>query len=252
MAKRITPAVLLQKQLDQLGVARPGDVGWAHGANSRAKLESALADPRVHYVEGDISLGANGQAIMAHPPADSSDLLFRDWLHAIVAAGKGTKLDFKSPDVVEFCLAEARGHAQGRIPLMVNGDLLVGPGGQPVIFDPEKFVALYKQHLPQAIFSPGWRVSESGTSYSREMLTEMRELAQSVPGPVTLCFHAWFLFSSWPDVKWLLDQTTYTLTVWGKVADPELLGWLRHYTNPERCFYDVQDGHGNQIFVTQT
>jgi len=249
MATRLSVTKILHQQLDRLGVARPGDVGWVHGANSRDKLEAALVDPGVHWVEGDISLGADGQVIMAHPPVTTSDLPFTDWLHATVAAGKGAKLDFKTPAVVESCLIEAKNHALGRIPLMVNADLLVGPGGTPVNFDPAEFLALHKKYLPRSILSPGWKVGENGTSYSREMLTEMWELLRPVRGPVTLCFHAWFLFSSWPDVKWLLDQTSYSLTVWGKIGDPELLGWLRKYTNPARCFYDVQDIEGMQLSV---
>jgi len=251
MATRTPPAEILQQQLDQLGVSRPGDVGWVHGANNRATLEAALADPAVHFVEGDISLGENGQVIMAHPPAMTSDLSFTDWLRMTVAAGKGAKLDFKTPAVVESCLLEARRHALGHIPLMVNADLLVGPGGKRAIFDPVTFLDQCKRHLPQAILSPGWKVGDGGTSYSREMLTEMRELLRAVHGPVTLSFHAWHLLTSWPDVKWLLDQTQYTITVWGIVADPELLGWLRKYTNPARCFYDVQDAQGYQLTVTR-
>lgn len=250
MATRLSATELLQQQLAQLGVTRPGDVGWVHGANNRARLEAALVDPAIHYVEGDIALGENGQIIMAHPPASTSDLFFTDWLHATIAAGKGAKLDFKTPAIVETCLREARQHALGRIPLIVNADLLVGPGGSSVIFDPAEFLALHKRYLPQAILSPGWKVSDDGTSYSREMLTEMWDLVRPVRGPVTLCFHAWHLLTSWPDVKWLLDQTPYTVTVWGKIGDPELLGWLRRYTNPNRCFYDVQDAQGNQLSVT--
>ena len=68
MTKRLSPERILQRQLEQLGVTRPGDVGWSHGTNSRAKLAVALDDPNVHYVEGDISLGSDGQAIMAPAP----------------------------------------------------------------------------------------------------------------------------------------------------------------------------------------
>ncbi len=245
----MTAADVLQKQLSSVGVARPGDVGWVHGANNRAKLEAALIDPRVHWVEGDISLGDNDQVIMAHPPATTSDLSFSDWLHAIVGAGKGAKLDFKTPDIVEPCLIAAKRDALGRIPLMINADLLQGPGGQPAIFDPHEFLALHNTHTPKAILSPGWRVSDTGIGYSREMLKEMTGLLRSISSPVTLCFHAWLLFTSWPDVKWLLDETRYTFTVWGKIDSPELLRWLRKFTNPARCFYDVQDADGSQIFV---
>jgi len=250
MATRLTASEILQQQLDHLGVTRPGDVGWAHGANNQARLKTALADPAVHYLEGDISLDDRGYAIMAHPPATTSDLRFTDWLGAIVAAGKGAKLDFKSPAVVERCLDEANRQAAGRIPLMINADLVMGPGGQPPIFDPGRFLALHKSMLPQCILSPGWRVGDNGISYSREMLGEMRDLLSTTRGPITLPFHAWYLFSSWPDVKWLLGRSSYTMTIWGRIDAPELLAWLGKRTDPNRCFYDMQDADGIQLSVT--
>ena len=51
----VTPAARWVPILDALGVERPGDVGWVHGANSNQKLMGALSDPAVHFIEGDIT-----------------------------------------------------------------------------------------------------------------------------------------------------------------------------------------------------
>ena len=53
-----------QPILDALGVGRPGDIGWIHGANTRAALAGGLSDPRVNFIEGDIS-PVGGEIIMA-------------------------------------------------------------------------------------------------------------------------------------------------------------------------------------------
>lgn len=99
-----------QPIMDGLNVARPGDIGWVHGANTRASLSAALSDPRVHFIEGDISW-VGTEIIMAHPPITESDLEFEQWLDMTVATGKGAKLDFKSSDALVHCLTYAGRHA---------------------------------------------------------------------------------------------------------------------------------------------
>lgn len=44
------------------------------------------------------------EAIMAHPPAVTSDITLVEWLHDAAGSGKGIKLDFKSTEVVELSL----------------------------------------------------------------------------------------------------------------------------------------------------
>lgn len=65
-----------QPIMEALGVKRPGDVGWIHGANSSQALLGALSDPNVHFIEGDISV-VDEEIIMAHPPVTESDLALR-------------------------------------------------------------------------------------------------------------------------------------------------------------------------------
>lgn len=243
------PGKTLEWHLAYFGVKRPGDVRWSHGANSTDRLASALIDPHIHFIEGDISEGPDGRAIMAHPPAETSNLTYEEWIRTIVEVGKGAKLDFKSPNVVKTSLEYARQIAAERVPLIVNADLFQGPGGGPVRFQPDQFMALYRELLPQAMFSPGWTVGSGGIGYTQQMLDTMKAYARKAPNAVTISFHAWLLFASWPEVKWLLDETPHTMTVFGKIDTPELVQWLRKFTNPNRTFYDVQTPDGEQIHI---
>lgn len=234
--------------LDALGVTRPGDIGWIHGANTRARLSAALSDPQVHYIEGDISV-VDSEIIMAHPPIAESDLAFETWLDMTIAAGKGAKLDFKSPDALAHCLTYARRRADGKIPLAVNADIQTGPGGGPPRFDPTEFLRLCHQLLPQAYLSVGWTVGPGGIGYTKEMLAAMLELLVDVDAPVSICFHAGYLRAAWPRLNGILDDTDYTFTIWGKIEDAPLLSWIRAHTPPERCFYDMQDQNNAQIHL---
>lgn len=235
--------------VEPLGVKCPGAVGWVHGANRSQALKAALADPKVHFIEGDISV-VGDEVIMAHPPIVESDLSFESWLDLTVAAGKGAKLDFKSPDAVAPCLSYAKRVAAGRIPLCANADILAGPGGEPPTFNPREFIDLCNNLLPQAFLSVGWTV-EAGDriGYTEEMLAAMREALDGVDATFSLCFHAAYLPNIWPRIEELLKQTDYTITVWGRVEDPALLSWIRANTPPERCFYDMQSGDGRQIHL---
>ena len=235
--------------MEPLGVECPGEVGWVHGANRLQALKAALSDPNVHFIEGDISV-VGDETIMAHPPIMESDLSFERWLDFTVAAGKGAKLDFKSPDAVAPCLSYAKRIAADRIPLCANADILPGPGGEPPIFNPKEFIDLCNNLLPQAFLSVGWTV-ETGDriGYTEEMLAAMHGALAGVGAAISLCFHAGYLRSVWPRLEELLMQTDYTITVWGRVEEPALLSWIRAKTPPERCFYDIQAEDGRQVHL---
>ena len=236
--------------LKPLGVERPGDIGWVHGANRLQTLRTALSDPQVQFIEGDIAL-VGEELIMAHPPITESDLEFETWLDMTVAAGKGAKLDFKTPEAVDHCLSYAKRNALGKIPLCANADILSGPGGDPAVFNPVEFINLCKSLLPQAFLSLGWTVKSGDRSgYTNGMLDAMFDTVAGVEAPVSLCFHAGYLRRLWPKFEERLNQTEYTITVWGRVEDPALLDWIRTSTPSERCFYDMQSGDGSQIHLS--
>ena len=235
--------------MEALGVKRPGDIGWIHGANSSQALLGALSDPNVHFIEGDISV-VDGEIIMAHPPVTESDLGFENWLDLTIDAGKGAKLDFKSPEAVTHCLNYARQHASGRIPLCVNADILAGPGGGEPVFKPDEFMSLCNRILPQAFLSLGWTVEEGELGYTKEMIDEMLNLLVAVEATVTLCFHAGYLPKAWARLEEILEETDFTFTIWGRIGDQGLLSWIRANTPAGRCFYDVQWKDGTQIHLT--
>ena len=78
----------------------------------------------------------------------------------------------------------------------------------------------------------------------------MLELLANVEAPATICLYTGHLRAGWPRLKDILEETDYTLTVWGKIEDPALVSWIRANTPPERCFYDIQNGDGRQIHLT--
>ena len=245
----VARSVRWQPIMDQLGVACPGDIGWVHGANTRATLSAALSDPRVHFIEGDIS-AVGTKIIMAHPPITESDLAFETWLDLTVASGKGAKLDFKSADALNECLTYAAQHAVEKIPLCVNADVLPGPGGELPNIDPQELLSLSSRFLPQAFVSLGWTVGEAGGGYTKEMVAAMLELLVDVDAPVTFCFHAGYLRAVWPRVQSILEETDHTFTIWGMTDDASLLSWIRANAPPARCFYDMQRGDCSQIHLS--
>lgn len=246
-----TPPARWLPILEPLGVSRPGDVGWIHGANSSQALLGALSDPRVQFIEGDISL-VGGEIIMAHPPVVESDLSFERWLDLTVAAGKGAKLDFKSPEAVVPCLTYAEKRAAGKIPLCANADILAGPGGDEALFSPGEFVSLCSSLLPQAFLSLGWTVEKGESGYTGAMIDSMLGLLADVNAAVTLCFFAGYLKEAWPRVGEILEENDCTLTIWGRTSDRPLVSWIRDNTPAERCFYDMQWRDGSQIHLTQS
>ena len=109
-------------------------VSWSHATNSKALLDQALADSTM-MIEADVSLGPGNRPIMAHPPANTSDLSLQQFLETVLesteaGAKKGIKLDFKLLGVVEPSLSMLEGlRDRLAIPLWLNADILQGPGG---------------------------------------------------------------------------------------------------------------------------
>ena len=107
---------------------------WSHATNSKALLEQALNDSTM-MIEADVSLGRENVPIMAHPPADTSDLSLQQFLDQVLESTesgkkKGIKLDFKFLGVVEPSLQLLNGFREKlKMPLWLNADILKGPGG---------------------------------------------------------------------------------------------------------------------------
>lgn len=231
------------------GVKKTGGIRFAHAVNSRSLLEESLRDPIINILEGDVSVAENGQIIMAHPPSTTSDLKFADWLTHSIKNGKGVKLDFKVPEVVEPCLAALNRTETDKIPIFLNAEILQGPGGDPSPFDPDWFIKRCSESFPGEVLSVGWKTrAVAEERYTIENVEEMLNLLTDWRSLVTFPVRACYVKSSWQNLKMLLESPTYSLTLWNnEPVEPDLLGWVKASTDPARTFYDLINPDGSTL-----
>lgn len=128
-----------------------------HHPNTKHPTKHSRKTADSLLIEADVSLLENSKypiAIMAHPPAATSDLSLDSFLQQIIASKskKGIKLDFKSTKVVEpsfRCLAKHYANLQDR-PLILNADIVAGDyptANQPV--DAWTFLMLSSTRFPK-------------------------------------------------------------------------------------------------------
>ena len=243
---------MLTDVLKFFGVRTPGEVAWAHGVNSRRTLARYLAAPDIHFIEGDISwLPRAGGVMMAHPPAADSDLAFDPWIERVAAAGKGAKLDFKDPRVVEPCLAkltEMRRAGGLPIPIVLNADVRSGPGGRAPLFDGRSFVSQCGA-FTGAVLSLGYTTQHvPGGRYEEAMVRDMLRLGQPAIGRLTICLRACFLSASAAAIAHVFSTPDCWVTVWNGRRDPAVtLAEAQAITDPARSFYDLIDADGRPI-----
>jgi hypothetical protein len=248
-------------------------VTWDHAVNSQALMDAAL-NSTVMMLEADIlmgtKIGSNASIlipIMAHPPANTSDLtfeeflaqvLFFNWNQTSLQTQKGIKLDVKQFAAVEPVLKilQANGGADFQFPVWLNADILRGPinsTGTPV--DGPGFLNLTTTYLPAATLSVGWTTSY-GTGnpigkYAKdnvdEMINVLRSQNVSRLTPITYPVRAGIASQSLDEMIYLLDQSdtnwpNSTLTLWSSANDPvnmTLLHQLISTIGKNRCFTDL-------------
>jgi len=224
-----------------LDVKNIGEVTWSHRTNSHELLMDAVQDARIHCIEGDIILDAAGVPVMAHPPQTESDVSFYTWITTIAEAGKGAKLDFKDPDAVLICLDFLR-EKKFSIPLLLNADILIGPGSDAVKFSAGKFIQQCEP-LQEAILSVGWTSQcIPNAAYTESMVNEMIEVLNLSTQAVTFPIRIYYLEKSWDELQRLMRATNGTLTLWNNEHVSESTReWIRENTDPEKTFYDIVD-----------
>ncbi len=234
------------------GLKTPGDIAWAHGVNSRRLLDDYAGAPDTHMIEGDISwLPEAGGVMMAHPPETRSDLAFESWIEGVAAARKGAKLDFKHPAAIAPCLAKLeamRGSGRLDIPILLNADVLQGPGGGAPSFEAEAFVERCST-FDGAGLSLGWTTQYvKGGAFAEASVVAMLRLASPVAERATLCLRACYLSASAASLARLLAAEGSWLTIWNGRHDPVVTpSEARRLTDPARSFYDLIDAQGLPI-----
>lgn len=229
------------------------DITWAHAVNSKEKLRHYLKTDILMF-EADVIMRYNKNdtaPVMAHPPANDSDLTLEVFLQSLKLTRKGIKLDFKSLMAVEPSMGLLQSvYGSTDKPLWLNADILKGPGSNsqsnpPV--DPQEFITTCTSTYPTATLSLGWTTEwyEGITSrgYTQSMVEEMESICRNTTQVITFPIRAIYVRRSWGPLEWLLDTSSrYTLTIWSAVDDDvkvEDLVWLTEQIDKRRLYMDL-------------
>lgn len=229
------------------------DITWAHAVNSKAKLNEFLKTDILMF-EGDVLMRYNRNdtdPIMAHPPANDSDLTLQTFLNSLKPTRKGIKLDFKTIMAVApaMLLLKSVYDTTDR-PLWLNADILKGPGsnsGSNLPVDANDFITTCTNTYPDATLSLGWTTEWyegiSNVGYTQDMVEEMERICRNTTQIITFPIRAIYVRQSWVPLKWLLDTSSrYTLTIWSAVDDNvkvEDLVWLTKQIDKRRLYLDL-------------
>ncbi|XP_036328348.1 protein FAM151B [Rhagoletis pomonella] len=251
-------------------------ITWAHAVNSQKELYEAL-ESDINMIEADIVLGRLNNTgdelpVMAHPPANSSDLSLLEFLLRIlehneehVDDAKGVKLDFKSIEVFEGSLDIL----SQLIPLMshpvwLNADIISGPVNQSntVPVDPERFFAGAAK-FETAVLSIGW-TTLWGANYTEGYYTE-REIDEMLVAiknnnvttkqhPITFPVRAGIAANSLDQLHGLVAAVNETnessITIWSSAndfVDVQKLRKLIFSFGFDRVYLDVPDDLADQL-----
>ncbi|XP_030384866.1 protein FAM151B [Scaptodrosophila lebanonensis] len=251
-------------------------IRWAHAVNSQQLLDAALkAD--IDMIEADIVLGTlNGVGeelpVMAHPPANDSDLTLADFLNQIKqyneqteGAQKGVKLDFKSIEVFEGSLQILdESIPMMSYPIFMNADIISGPVEQnkTVPVDPARFFAGCMRYK-QSVLSIGWTTNWSGDhregSYTQAQCDEMLEAIRwnnvlSTGQAITFPVRAGIAANSEEQLHQLVAAVNgtneSTLTIWSSEGDYVDVAQLRKLIfsfGVDRVYLDVPEALASQL-----
>lgn len=250
--------VIHHKQDDILaffGVSDGMDITWSHAVNSPELLEQALSGDTM-MLEADVLMRNNmvsGTPVMAHPPAVDSNVTLQTFLEKTTTSPKkGSKLDFKTIEVVEPSLKMIQNVTFGqqvKNPIWLNADILPGPCYDKVCVpvDHEKFLSLCTSYYPNATLSVGWTTGKNMTPaknyYNWPQVLPMGKLVSQITQPITFPVRANLVRRSWDQLQWLLDlSATFTVTIWSAITDKlDLLDLvaLRNSVSHKRIYYDL-------------
>ncbi|GJQ82373.1 hypothetical protein Trydic_g440 [Trypoxylus dichotomus] len=245
-------------------------ITWAHAVNSKSELNTSLSSS-VMMLEADVVIGKiNGAGddipIMAHPPANSSDLSLNDFLSEVFqfnlkassSTRKGVKLDFKSIEALESSIEELdKLYANMSYPVWINADIISGPvnaTNTPV--DPTRFFANTKPYQNSTL-SIGWTTNYgqnfNTSAYSSDQITNMLDTIRknNVNQSITFPVRAGIAAESLTQMQDLLKNASgSTLTIWsidGDKVDVDKLQELIKSVGVNNTYIDVPDDLMKQI-----
>lgn len=152
----------------------------AHHSNTPEEMREAL-EGDYQWMEGDIR---RSPAIMAHD-WQSDGLSLRDWLAIGKESGRGLKLDIKEGESVDSVIEELKRADIPQDRLILNADVMAGPGGSGRNISPEQLQQL-RDAFPEATIAIGAKTGRTpeGTTYTEAQVNEMIRLAEEIGGPI--------------------------------------------------------------------
>ncbi|XP_012222554.1 protein FAM151B isoform X2 [Linepithema humile] len=248
---------------------------WAHAVNNHTELAKALSSGDIMMLEADVVLGkVNGTnsayqvPIMAHPPANESDLSLEDFLETFIRqsnGSKGIKLDFKSDEVFDLSknfLSKYRSNL--KFPVFLNADILPGPvNATTTPINAQTFLKGANETLPESTLSVGWTTSYgkglniTDGQYTLEQVQKMLDVLKEnkVTQPITYPVRAGLVANDIESIKKLLENSTSstTLTIWSSEdddVDVSQLSKLIQDVGLAKIYLDVPEKLKSQLNLT--
>ncbi|XP_053980436.1 protein FAM151B isoform X1 [Hylaeus volcanicus] len=236
---------------------------WAHAVNNQSKLNETLKNGDIMMLEADVSLGnvtgtnSIGVPIMAHPPANTSDLSLQDFLKMVVESNttKGIKLDFKSLEAFEASIPVLEKKKNDlSFPVFINADILPGPvNATTTAVDAKSFLSKAKA-FPNYTLSVGWTTRYGGEAnitnggYTQKQIESMTNVLkeENVTQPITYPVRAGLVANDIDAIESLMKQSqnNATLTIWssdGDLVNAERLSTLIKRIGTDKVYVDVPD-----------
>lgn len=153
----------------------------AHRTNTREEMLAALQGD-YPWMEGDVR---RDPPIMAHDWQQSDGMSLTEWLEIGAASGRGLKLDLKEGASVDGVIDAVRASGIPQDRLILNADVMAGPGGSGRNVSPEDLHRL-RAAFPDATIAIGAVTGPTapGTTYTEAQIGDMVALAESIGGPV--------------------------------------------------------------------
>nr|XP_034187429.1 protein FAM151B isoform X1 [Osmia lignaria] len=242
---------------------------WAHAVNSQAELAQALESADIMMLEADVVMGKMNNntnssqliPIMAHPPANVSDLSLDDFLKTVIEkknATKGVKLDFKTIEAFNASkpiLDTVRNNL--KFPVFINADIIAGPvNATTVPVDAKSFLSVAKT-IGNCTLSIGWttRYGEKDKItdgwYTEEQVQKMIDVLkeQNPTQPITYPVRAGPAANNITVIKYLMEKSAnisndVTLTVWsseGDAVNAKQLSTLIKDIGVDKVYVDVPE-----------
>ncbi|XP_070503465.1 protein FAM151B [Chironomus tepperi] len=186
--------IMLQMAYGQ-SVKNLTEITWSHATNSQKLLNEVLSSD-INFIEADIVYGylindesKLRQPIMAHPPAEESDITLESFLHQIWDFNmnstrekqKGIKLDFKSTDVFTNSISILNKMWDPNYEIWLNADIYSGPlnNTSTLPVDPDVFLT-ESNKFPNVTLSTGW-TTRWGANFTEGIYTE-KQVSDMIDG----------------------------------------------------------------------